>query len=927
VELGDPQSSESPAGQPAVTRLLIGAAVAATAISLAAIVRGGKEFNAMTTHQWVVIGAATLMAAASSIRPLLMFRADSSEAFNSSEAFLVILLLTQPPVASLASLTFATATAQIVKRRPVSKAAFNVGQVATATGAAVGLSHALSPVHGALRPADLGAAVAGAVVFFVVNNAAVAAILVSVGESLSFVLLDGVRLRLVLSSASVIIGAVLAVTLHNAAWTLVLAVPGLLFLRHTVAAQFKAERDKVRVEGLFEATMDTNRTLSQEVVDDTILDCVRRLLRCPEAYIGRSEPSTGVAAPITVNGERRWLVAAGRRREEPFEANDRTLLEALAAVASGASTNAELYRQVRYERHRLSSIALSIGEGVVAVDLDGRLTFANAAASALVPLPGATNLLIDDHIDPDAMKAPEFIYYPAMRCIEHRTTMREDSGVYPSKRGGFIPVAYSASPILDGNRPIGAVIAFRDMTERRSLEDELRHQALHDSLTGLANRRLMVDTLESLLKDPTGVDRTHAVVFIDVDRFKGVNDSLGHAMGDDLLVSVSRRLERAARPGDLLARFGGDEFVALLEDVDGPADATAAARRMCAAVEDPIVLADGYELVATVSAGVALSEPGKTADDLLHDADVAMYHTKVRRHGGAVQVFDHIAMGSRSAVRLQLEADLRKAVDRNEIEVYYQPLCSLETEEILGAEALVRWHHPDLGILAPTSFIGLAEETGLIVPLGRLVLERSAQQARLLQDQLGVALPISVNLSPRQFHHSGLVSDVRRAIDDARIEASSIVVEITESMVMDDLAGARELMHQLRQIGVGIAVDDFGTGHSSLGYLKQFPIQELKIDRTFVAGVAEDPVDRAIVRAVVQLAEAMKVVPVAEGIETEGQLGALRRLGCPVGQGYHFARPLPAADFEQLVRRSVEAAASADPQQAKRFMAKIVTSS
>ena len=881
----------------------------------------------MTSQQWIVLGVVTLIAAASSIRPLLLYRGDQSEAFDCTDAFLVIFLLTEPPVVALAALMLATAAAQIAKRRPLGKAVFNVGQIATSAGAAIALTQSLSPVRGPLKPSDVGAAVAGASIYFVVNSAAVSAILVAVGEPWPSVLLDGLRLRLVLSSASVIIGAVLAVTLHNAAWTLVLAVPGLLFLRHTVAAQFKAEHDKARVEGLFEATMDTNRTLTQEVVDGTILDFVRRLLRCPEAYIGRSEPTTGMAASITVNGERRWLVAAGRRREEPFEDYDRTLLEALAAVASGASTNAELYRQVRYERHRLSSIALSIGEGVVAVDLDGRLTFANAAASALIPLPGATNLLIDDHIDPDSMKAPEFIYYPAMRCIEHRSAYREDSGVFPSKRGGFIPVAYSASPILDGGRPIGAVIAFRDMTERRSLEDELRHQALHDSLTGLANRRLMVDTLESLLKDPAGADRTHAVVFIDVDRFKGVNDSLGHAMGDDLLVSVSRRLERAARPGDLLARFGGDEFVALLEDVDGPGEATAAARRMCAAVEDPIVLADGYELVATVSAGISLSEPGKTADDLLHDADVAMYHTKVRRHGGAVQVFDRASMGSRSAVRLQLEADLRKAVDRNEIEVYYQPLCSIETEDILGAEALVRWRHPDLGILAPSAFVGLAEETGLIVPLGRVVLEQSARQARLLEERLGVALPISVNLSPRQFHHSGLVGDIRRAIEDARIEPSLLVVEITESMVMDDLAGARELMHQLRQIGVGIAVDDFGTGHSSLGYLKQFPIQELKIDRTFVAGVAEDPVDRAIVRAVIQLAEAMKVVPVAEGIETEGQLGALRRLGCPVGQGYHFAHPLPAAEFEELAQRSIEAAASADPQEAKRFIAKIVTSS
>jgi diguanylate cyclase (GGDEF)-like protein/PAS domain S-box-containing protein len=799
-------------------------------------------------------------------------------------------------------LFLASVAAQLVRRRPPSKAVFNVGQTSAAAAAGIAVSHSLSSPGGSLQSPDVAAAVLGALAFFLVNSAAVTAVLVSLGATWRSCVLDGLRLRLGLSSAGVIVGALLAVAVQTETWALVLAAPGLMLLRHTISAQFRAEHDRARVEGLFEATMDTNRTLNRDAVMEAVLRSARKLLRSPDTHISHLEPDSELSAPINANGGRMWLVAAGRRREEPFEDTDRSLLDALAAVASGAATNAELFRQVRYERQRLASIALSTGEGVVAVDLDGRLTFANLAAADMVGLPSVAKV-VDDQNDPDAMRAPEWILAAARRCIDRRELVRDDNATFPARAGGTIPVAYSASPILDAGGAVGAVIAFRDMTERKTLEDELRHQAGHDTLTGLGNRRLLVDRLDRALTSPTLRDKTHAVVFIDVDRFKGVNDSLGHAIGDDLLVAVADRLRQATGDGDVLARFGGDEFVVLLEDVEGAVEATAAARRMCAAVEQPIVLADGYELVASVSAGVALSAPGTSADDLLHDADVAMYDTKTRRHGGSVQLFDHASMSHRSAVRVQLEADLRKAVDRGEIEVYYQPRFALHDLEIVGAEALVRWRHPQLGLLQPAAFIALAEETGLIVPVGRCVLEQAADEVRGIEDSLGVSMPISVNLSPRQFNHTGLVTDIRRAIRDARIDPSCITVEITESMVMDDLAGARALMTELCTAGIKIAVDDFGTGHSSLGYLKQFPVQELKIDRSFVAGVAEHPIDRAIARAVIQLAEAMNVLPVAEGIETAEQLNTLLQLGCSLGQGYYFAKPLPPDELHRLLRR------------------------
>ncbi len=388
-----------------------------------------------------------------------------------------------------------------------------------------------------------------------------------------------------------------------------------------------------------------------------------------------------------------------------------------------------------------------------------------------------------------------------------------------------------------------------------------------------------------------------------MDRFKSINDSLGHVTGDDLLVAIAARMKGAVRSHDLLARFGGDEFVVLLQDVAGVEVAVAAARRICAAVEHPMVLPDGYELVASVSVGIALTEPGKTADDVLRNADVAMYDAKIKGGGGIYKVFDQAAMGSRSSERLQIEADLRKGLERDELEVHYQPFYSLRDQRIVGAEALVRWRHPAHGLIGPARFIPMAEETGLILPLGRYVLDQACQQVRSIQERLHVDLPISVNLSPRQFQQSGLLSQVEAALAANGLPSELLIFEITETMVMEDLSGAREVMKKLNRLGVRLAIDDFGTGHSSLAYLKQFPVHEVKVDRAFIQGVAENQVDLAIVRAIIDLAYAMGISAVAEGVEAKDQATELNMLGCPVGQGFYFSRPLPAEEFGELLIR------------------------
>jgi diguanylate cyclase (GGDEF)-like protein len=456
---------------------------------------------------------------------------------------------------------------------------------------------------------------------------------------------------------------------------------------------------------------------------------------------------------------------------------------------------------------------------------------------------------------------------------------------------------------MTNGAPSGAVIAFRDITERKAFEDELHHHAFYDSLTGLANRRLLVDRLDQALRQAARDRTTHALIFVDVDRFKSVNDNLGHLTGDEFLRAIAGRISGVVRGHDLLARFGGDEFVLLLEDVADVDEAVAVAGRVCSAVGRPIVLPGGHELVASLSVGVALTGPGKTADDVLRDADVAMYEAKARRGGGVYAVFDQTSMGTRSSERLDVEADLRRGLERDELEVHYQPVYSLGEQHIVGAEALVRWRHPANGLISPMRFIAIAEETGLILPLGRYVLEQACLQVRTIRDRFGLELPISVNLSPRQFQDRGLLSQVKSALEATGAAPELLIFEITETTVMDDVSGAREVMRKLSQLGVRLAIDDFGTGHSSLAYLKHFPAHEVKVDQSFVQGVAESPVDSAIVGAIIDLAAAIGISAVAEGVETIDQVAELKVLGCQAGQGFYFSRPLRAPDFDNLLSR------------------------
>ena len=896
----------APAGRnaanlPRATRAIVAAAVAGGALTLAVAAWRQPAVGHVRDSQWAVAATMGALALASWRWPVVVYRGGESEALHMDEGFFVILALLVPPVVTLGTFGAATVVAQVLRRRPPVKSAFNVGQVLMSAGLGLAVSRAIAPPS-SLTAGQIAAVVLGTCAYFVTNTFLMASVMVSLGTTWREFISD-LRIQVTLACAGALAGVVLALAIHGHRWALALAIPGLVLERRLISARFAAVYDRARMEGLYEITLEANRGLRQQAVLDTILGAVRRLLRSPEATLVADDPGPGqLAAPMTVASTRQWLVASGRRRDEPFDDADHGLLRALAAVGDGALSNAELYQQVRLERERLSSITLNIGEGVCAIDARGMLTFANPAATSMVELP-QLDLTISGPAGIGAPGAPDFLLGPALEAMRTGRTLRVDEARFRGKRGGSIPVAYTASAVVRDGAPSGAVISFRDITERKAFEDELHQHACYDSLTGLANRRLLVERLEQALRRSSLDRKTHALIFVDVDRFKSINDSLGHVTGDEFLVAIGARMKGVVRSHDLLARFGGDEFVVLLEDVDGVEVAVTAARRICAAARQPMVLPDGYEFVASVSVGIALTEPGRTADDVLRNADVAMYEAKAKGRGGIYRVFDQATMGTRSSERLQIEADLRKGLERDELEVHYQPFYSLDEGHIVGAEALVRWRHPVNGLVSPSRFIPIAEETGLILALGRQVLDKACRQVRAIRDRLDVDLPISVNLSPRQFTETGLLSEVAATLDQTGLPSELLIFEITESMVMEDLAGAREVMKKLNRLGVRLAIDDFGTGHSCLAYLKQFPVHEVKVDRTFVQGVADSPVDSAIVRAVIDLAAAMGIAAVAEGVETESQVTGLRTLGCQIAQGYYFSQPLGAAEFDQLLDR------------------------
>ena len=555
--------------------------------------------------------------------------------------------------------------------------------------------------------------------------------------------------------------------------------------------------------------------------------------------------------------------------------------------------------EIRARGARFRALIEHSSDGVTVADADGRIVYDSPSVAALLGYEDGERVghASADYIHEDDVRL-------LTNSFERLTGSTNDTVEVRLRRrdGEWRWAEVHLSNLLDEPDIAGIVANFRDVTERRQLEGRLAHQAFHDDLTGLANRALFQDRVSHALCSHARDGASQlALIFIDLDDFKTVNDAHGHGVGDEVLVAVAQRIGAAVRSGDTCARFGGDEFAILLENLPQPGLAYEVGARILESLRTEIRTAAGaVELNASL--GIVFSTPGIDASDLIRNADLAMYEAKGQGKGR----FEIFEQGMHDAVleRLALKSDLRRAVDNGEFVPHYQPVIELATGKVVGAEALARWQHPERGLLAPSAFIDLAEETGLIVPLGRNILRLACNDAARWGSTFGDTPKLSVNLSARQLQHESIVEDVAEILAESGLEPSSLTLEITESVLIADPDAASKVLARLKELGVTLALDDFGTGYSSLSYLGRFPVDVLKIDRSFVAGMGAGAGDSgaagteaALLEAIVGLGQMLHLSVVAEGIERPDQLARLDALGCGLGQGFLFAKPMPDAEF------------------------------
>jgi len=482
--------------------------------------------------------------------------------------------------------------------------------------------------------------------------------------------------------------------------------------------------------------------------------------------------------------------------------------------------------------------------------------------------------------------------------FESEFRIRHKDGTYRwvSSRGLAVRDAQGMATRIAGSQT--------DITDRKSAENRLVFEAMHDPVTGLFNRLALVERLKfSIQRSKRKKDYLFAVLYLDLDRFKDVNDTLGHMTGDQLLVATARMLEVILRPTDAVARMGGDEFVVLLEDISDISDATRVADRIQAGLRTTSLL-EGHQLFVSASIGIVLSATGyNTAEDILRDADIAMYRAKSQGKS-RFEIFDEM-MRERIMQRLTIEAELRHAFTRNEFRIYYQPILSLNDHQLIGFEALVRWQHPSRGLLLPKDFIVVAEETGQIIAMDRWVLREGVRQLQEW-DQLVPGLPplrLSVNFSSKQVSQADLVKDIERVLAETGFSANRLSIEITESTVMENYLNTVEVLARIQSLGIEIQVDDFGMGYSSLGYLSRFPLNALKIDRSFINSLGNDATNLKIVQAIVMMTHGLGMEVVAEGVENDIQLNQLRALGCEFVQGYLISKPMAPERILELIKK------------------------
>jgi len=581
-----------------------------------------------------------------------------------------------------------------------------------------------------------------------------------------------------------------------------------------------------------------------------------------------------------------------------------TYLKNVATSASQAEQAERHLAEMQESEERFRSAFDLAPIGMALVSVDGRWLQVNQSLCKIVGYSEEELLKLNYQ----AITHPEdfagFMYH-IDEVVEGKILTHQMEKRYRHKLGHNVWVLVGVSLIRDSeSNSSHLILQIQDITDRRNAEEQLVHEAFHDALTGLPNRAWFMEQLgRSLDQVKLNKDRLFAVLFLDLDRFKTINDSIGHMVGDQLLIGIAERLRHCLRPGDRIARLGGDEFTILLNGIRDANCAIEVAENIQRHVSQPFNLG-GYEACTSTSIGIAFSNTDyERPEDFLRDADTAMYQAKLLGKARHV-VFDK-GMHVDAMNLLQLESDLRRAIDRQEFLIGYQPIVSLKTGRLSGFEALVRWQHPDRGLIRPNDFIAVAEETGFIVPIGQWVLLEACSQMRRWQKEFPVAesLYVSVNLSGKQFTHSNLVHQISRILNITGLESHSLKLEITERIVMENIEGATGILEQLRALGVELSIDDFGTGYSSLSYLHRLPIDTLKIDRSFISCMGDNNENKEIVRTIILLAQNLKMGVVAEGIETEEQLSQLRELNCHDGQGFLFSKAIGAEAASGFIER------------------------
>ena len=824
----------------------------------------------------------------------LQARGGSIDSFTVDEALFVPLFAALSPVEVAAVAAIASIAGSIRLRRSFQKTAFNCGQLVLTATLGVTFTGLLVGSSGqGLDAAVLGAAMAGTLLYAVLSPLVVLA-MVAFATGSSF------RATVRISSqeamawpGAVILGGCGTVLAYYYTWGVLLSLALILLVQRAYFAQVQEGVARIQAERLQHATAALRATQDKPAITSSLVASACDLVGARRVRIlaeDETAPTGALAAPMP-SGQ--ILAAEGRLGPGHWTAQERETLVSLAGVANDAFKAADLIA-------RLQDVTDAQTEGILSIDGDGTATFANPAAGGMLRLEDHDSIVgkpIDEVCTLRVRRKPINL----VQMMVDGITVQDADATLHAPAGNRTEIAYSFNPIggrvADGAKSEGAVLVVRDVTERRAFQEALTYRAMHDELTGLPNRRSFLDRLDELLSSSISGDHHHAVIFVDLDRFKLVNDSFGHLVGDQLLIQMSDRLLRAVPDSIIIARLSGDEFVVLVEEADDRGRLEQLADDTIERLRQPYLI-DGHSVQVTVSIGIAVTDPGDTRDDVMLAADAAAYAAKSAGRNCIRFATQELVDASR--VRLELEAQLRDAIDNGGLSLRFQPIVDTKTQALSGVEALVRWERNGVTV-PPGEFIPLAEDSGLIVYVGRWVLEEACRVTQRWNGEHPERPPVtvSVNLSALQLVQPGLAQEVATTLDQTGLPAAHLSVEITETALLADVDVNLATLEELRDIGVRVCVDDFGTGYSSLAYLRQLPIDVVKLDRAFIAGLGKDPVDTQIVAAVLRLCKALGRRIVAEGVETELQRQTLSRMGCPYMQGFLIARPMRTEAFEE----------------------------